>query len=599
MLRVHGDLSDPGGEANCLFRVETFVKASCTFPNREVPLSNTRRRSNFHVFLTVTLSIVLSGPFAFAVPAQGHKIMVAGPSPNAVDIARAVSLKGGNVVDVAVAMALSLSVTHPYYAALGGGGFALVKMNGKVKALDFREMAPGQAGPDLYKDKPQNASTDGGLAVGVPGIPAGLWELHKTYGKLKWKQLFTGALELSTNGFRVSGDWSDITSKTFTRFNPAGKQVFFKNQGKKSETREHLLPGEILKQPQLAKALRAFRDQGPKGFYAGAVAKDIVSAVKDSGGIISLEDLKHYKTRWLEPLTTNYAGYKIYLMPPPSSGGVVIAQAVQLIEKLDLKSKPELSALEYHYLGEIMKLSYRGRALLGDPDFAKNPIANLLSPSYIASLASKVKPDKSIPVEPLKSLKFESTETTHFSVMDSGGNAVSMTVTLNGNYGSAVVTPKFGIALNNEMDDFTTRPGQPNMFGLIQGDANKVRAGARPLSSMSPTLVEKDGQTVLAVGAPGGPRIISGVLQVLYRVLQREDDVDWAIQAPRVHHQFLPDVLYVDTKRFSPEVLIGLKALGHEKIESGSTAKVYAVKLEAGILSGAYDSRGEGAAGGY
>ena len=319
---------------------------------------------------------------------------------------------------------------------------------------------------------------DGGLAVGVPGIPAGLYELHQTYGKLKWRQLFDGPLALATKGFRVSGEWVKNTSETEERFNPSGIKTFFGPKGASYR------PGDILTQPALAQFLKRYRDEGAKAFYTGKMADDLVETVQGAKGVITLEDLKAYKTRWLEPITTNFAGYKLYLMPPPSSGGVIVAEAVRMIDKLNVKSHPEFSADEYQLLGEIEKLSYRGRAALGDPDFVKNPIEQLLNDKYLSAMAAKIKLDKTIDPEPLRDLKFEvSTEkeqTTHFSVVDSQGDSVAMTVTLNGDYGSGLVTKNFGVSLNNEMNDFMTQAGKPNMFGLIQGEPNEVRAGARP-----------------------------------------------------------------------------------------------------------------------
>ena len=542
--------------------------------------------------LALVVLVAVAASTSGAVPAKGQKIMVAGPSPYAVDIAREIHLKGGNAVDVTVACLLSMAVTHPYYASLGGGGFALVKMGSETKALDFRERAPAAAGPDLYKDKPENAPRDGGLAVGVPGISAGLWDLHKKYGKLKWKELFPPAIALAEKGFRVSGEWAALTARNAERFNDAGLKLFF------HKDKVPLKPGDLLKQPGLAALLKDLSVSGPKAFYEGKHAQDLVQTVKATGGIVTAEDLKSYKTRWLEPITADFAGYKIHLMPPPSSGGVVIKQALRLMELTKLGEKAPLSTDEFHYLTEIMKLSYRGRSLLGDPDFAKNPIAELTDEKYLAKLAAMIAPNKSIDVEPLKEVKFEPPSTTHISVMDGNGDAVAMTVTINGDWGSGVVTQKTGVALNNEMDDFTTIPGKPNMFGLIQGEANQVRAGARPLSSMSPTIAVKDGKAVLAVGAPGGPRIISSVLQVTYRALTQKIDVEQAVQAPRVHHQFLPNVVKYDDFRFSPETVEALKARGH-KLETGSTGKVYAIRREPdGILTGSADMRGEGAAGG-
>lgn len=542
------------------------------------------------------ISLVLLAPMSWAIPAEGHKIMVAGPSPYAVDVAKKVSQMGGNAVDVAVAVAFTLSVTSPYYAALGGGGFALVKAKDSVEALDFRETAPAAYTKDSFAGLEKNASTDTGHAVGVPGIPAGLFALHKKHGKLPWARVLEGPIALAEKGFQVSGEWVRRTESEKSRL--TSKKLFFTKEGKS------YLPGDILKQPELARTLKKIRSQKEAGFYKGEVARDIVASVQKAGGKMSLEDLKNYKVRWLQPLEADYAGYRLYLMPPPSSGGLVIKTALNLIEKINLTQVPALSVDELHLLAEIQARAYRGRALLGDPDFHKNPLENLLSESYLSELSRSIRKEKvttlaALPENFGADTKKEHTETTHFSVIDADGSAVAMTVTLNGNYGSGVIAEKSGVALNNEMDDFTTRPNEPNMFGLIQGLGNVVEGGKRPLSSMSPTLVTKDSKVVMALGAPGGPRIISAVLQVLYRVLGRGTDVDSAIQAPRVHHQFQPNTLFVDKDKLPPETLQALRVRGH-MIEESTLAKVYAVRVnKAGILEGAFDLRGEGAAGGF
>lgn len=555
-------------------------------------------RSLVKFFLSTVTLISVTG--AQAVPAEGQKMMVAGPSPLSADIVRDISSKGGNVIDATVAVGLALAVTTPYYAGLGGGGFALVKVKDKpVEVIDFREVAPKASTPTMYSEDKSKSSVDGGLAVGVPGVPAGLWDLHKKYGKLPWKTLVQPALKLAREGFLVSGEWVENTSENYERFSAGGKAVFFKN-GKP------LVPGDRLKQPKLAKALELLAAKGAKGFYEGAVAADIAKSVQASGGIITTEDMKNYKTRWLKPIQTQFLGFTIHLMPPPSSGGVVIKSALALTEKLKVTEKPPLSIDELHGLSEVLKMSFRGRDQLGDPDFAKNPIAQLTSEQYLQTLASQFKWNRASMLEPIKesdpllAQPEESAETTHFSILDQTGNSVALTVTLNGDYGSGVVSSDFGIALNNEMDDFTTNPGQPNMFGLIQGKANEVAPGKRPLSSMSPTLVEKDGQIVMSLGSPGGPRIISSVFQVLYRVLSSKFDIDQAIQAPRVHHQFQPPMVFTDAKKLSPDVILALRARGHKVEEIRNVAKVYGVrKNEKGWLEAAFDSRGEGGAGGH
>ena len=548
------------------------------------------------LFIFISL-LSLTPSLSQAVPTRGHKLMISAVSPHAIEMGKEVALKGGNVVDVSIAVALTLSVTHPCYAALGGGGFALVK-TGKnpVAVLDFREKAPAQTSPEFYLKKDKRASLDGGDAIAVPGILAGLWALHQKYGKIHWSQLFSGPIRLAQKGFRVSGGWTDKTHMTKNRFTSSGRRHFLKH------SKAVYKPGEIFKQKHLAKALKQIRKRNVVPFYQGDIAKDIVKSVKRAGGVLSLQDLKDYKVRWLAPLTTHFQGHKIYLMPPPSSGGVVIKSALSLIDQLGLKKLEPFSIDEFHMMSEILNRSFRGRSLLGDPDFHRNPMDMLLSESYLLKMGKSIDGGNAKKLAPLSDRwgPKESTETTHLSVLDNHGNAVAMTVTLNGAYGSAVVSEKYGIALNNEMDDFTTHPNKPNLWGLVQGRGNQVQPGKRPLSSMSPTLVEKDSKIVLSLGAPGGPTIISAVLQTLYRVLVTDLDMDKAIQAPRVHHQFLPRTLYLDEGRFTPETIEGLKKRGHQIKQRKLIGRMYAVrKNKDGILEAAHDSRGEGASGGY
>lgn len=548
----------------------------------------------FRLFFLLPLALTLFTFPASAVPAEGSKMMISAPSPYAIEVGKKIIKQGGNVVDVAVAVGLTLSVTSPYFAALGGGGFALIKIDGKVEVLDFREVAPGATHPKFYLDKAKDASIYGGAAVGVPGFPAGLYEMHKKHGKLDWKKLFDEPLRLAKKGFTVSGEWVKKTDKASAKFNRGGKKHFMKKPS------TFYRPGETLKQLGLAKALNEFRRRKIKGFYEGFVAKDIVDSVKKSGGVLSLQDMKNYKVRWLKPLQTSFMGHNIYLMPPPSSGGVVIQSALAMIEKIQLQKKQPLSVEELHLMGEILSRSFRGRGNLGDPDYHKNPLDFLLSEKYLSKMVKSISHKKSKKLKPLTiNAGTESNETTHYSILDKKGNAVALTVTLNGSYGSAVVSNRLGIAMNNEMDDFTTRPGEPNLYGLIQGMGNSVQPGKRPLSSMSPTLVEKNGKIVMSLGAPGGPRIISGTLQVLYRVLAHDWDMDKAIQAPRVHHQFLPHTLYIDKDRLSPDVTRMLKKKGH-KVEESWNSRVMGVRInKSGNLEAAFDARGEGAAGGY
>ncbi len=537
---------------------------------------------------------------SWAIPQEGQKIMISAATPEAVEAGKRIAHEGGNAIDVAVGVALTLSVTSPMNAAFGGGGFAMVKAQGKVYVLDFREKAPQKTNPTYYLGKSEKASTDGGTAVGVPGNAAGLWALHKKFGKLKWEKLFREALDLSSRGFVAFRQLSIDIDLEKNRFNPSAKAVLFNGKFPK-------ISGDTIRQPGLNSFLKKYQQMGDVAFYQGPVAQDIVSTVNENNGEMTVDDFKSYKVRWLEPLTQDFEGYRLYLMPPPSSGGLVLKTAFTLIEKMNLKQYKPLSIDELHLLGEIMSRSFRARSLLGDPDYNKNPISDLTSNEYIDSLKNSISMTKATSLKPVSknSEIFEKSETTNFSVMDNQNNAIAITFTLNGNFGSGLFSDKFGIALNNEMDDFTTKPGEPNMFGLIQGEANKVEGGKRPLSSMSPTIVEKidekngENETIMAIGAPGGPRIINGVLQAIYRTLVSGYDMDLAIQTPRIHHQFLPDKLFLDPDRFSPEIIEGLKKRGHE-MEFQKTALVYGVRKNSkGLLEGAFDSRGPGGAGGF
>lgn len=551
------------------------------------------------VFSAAVVSFSLVFHFSvtgFAIPSEGRKVMISGPSPWAVQVGKNISKKGGNVVDIAVAIELALAVTSPYYASLGGGGFALVKLNSKIDALDFREKAPSAATPKMYEGKIANAAEDGVLAVATPGMLMGIWELHKKYGKLHWSQLFSDAIMLAEKGFEVSGEWVNHTKANKGRMNREGLRTFFKKDLSSYEA------GENFKQPGLAKLLKEIRNRGPVPLYRELAADDIVQTVQAGGGILKKQDLKDYKVRWLQPIQVDFQGYKISMLPPPSSGGIVAAHALKLIEKKELWNQPAQSANELHLLGEILARSFRIRSFLGDPDFSKNAIPYALDEKLIQTEADSIRLNKKTSVEALSEKEFykEETETTHFSVMDQQGNTVAMTITINGIYGSGVVTPKYGIVLNNEMDDFTARPNVPNQFGLVQGVANQIEPKKTPLSSMNPMIVEKGGETVLSLGAPGGPRIITATLQALYRVLVSKQDIDHAIQSPRIHHQFLPDLLYAETHKMSPELLKELKAKGHTIESTVNIGKVYGVSREPGQgLKAAFDSRGEGAAGGY
>lgn len=532
-----------------------------------------------------------------AVPAEGTRIMISAPSAFAVEAGKAISARGGNLIDVAVAVGLTLAVTNPSNATLGGGGFALVSMGDGVEVLDFREMAPAATSPEFYLDREKGASWNGGAAVGVPGVAAGYWALHEKYGKLAWSDLFAMALRLAQGGMEISGTEARYAETQIDRLNQAGVRHFFKAPG------QPYRPGELLRQPALGLALKKLRDKGPAGFYQGDVAADIAATVQAENGVITVDDLANYKVRWLEPLVTEFRGHRVYTMPPPSSGGAVIKSAFELFDRVAMGQYLPLSTDEVHMMAEVLRRAFRGRALLGDPDYHTNPFEQILSESYLDEMARGIDLARAVQPEPLSEKPADdSNETTQFSILDSDGNAITLTITLNGSYGSGVVSEKYGIVLNNEMDDFTTLPGEPNAYGLFQGYGNRVQPGKRPLSSMSPTLVEKDGRIVMSLGAAGGPRIISSVIQTIYRVLVTGLDIDRAVQFPRVHHQFLPNKLYMDEFKFSPEVILGLRQRGHETVEQRPAylGRIKAVRLnDKNYLEAAYDNRSEGAVGGY
>ena len=521
-----------------------------------------------------------------AVPFKAEKFIVSGPSPHSPMVAERIFKQNGNIIDMAVGAAFALSVTHPYYVSLGSGGFALIKMKNKVRALNFRETASYNMSSDFF-EKSGLSSQYGGASVGVPGFVAGMWELHKKYGRLPWDQVIAPAVLLAEKGFLVSGDWTDITKKSKNKFNSVGKKIFFKKG-------QPYRVNELFRQPALAKALKLIQKRKTDVFYKGDIGKDIISEIKKEKGVLSLEDLKKYKARWQEPVSFSFRGYTIYSMPLPSSGGLILMRALKLIEQKKLYKKELYSFDEIHLLGEIMSRAFLPRMLMGDPAFSNFDEKKWLSDKNLNSAAKSISQKRSVKIPIPK----ESEETTHIALMSAKGNVVSMTLTLNGLYGSHVVSPKYGIVLNNQIDDFTTRLGQANMFGLIQGKNNSIQKGKYPLSSMTPSIVEKKGKSIMAVGGAGGPTIITSVLQTIYRYLVSKMSLDHAIYSPRIHHQFLPRQLFMENKRFSPELILNLKLRGHKIQFKDYIAKVFAVAKEEDQLLGMAEIRVEGSAGG-
>ena len=504
-------------------------------------------------------------------PVHARQGLVVAQEALAGQVGLAVLQQGGNATDAAVAVGFALAVTLPQAGNLGGGGFLLVHDNGKKQseALDFRETAPAVVGRDFYLNE-QGEVDETRLrhhhqAAGVPGTVAGLALAHARHGRLPWRQLVEPAVRLAEQGFPVSPELARSLREARERMTPwpASMKAFFKSDGSAYQ------PGETLTEPDLAASLKLIAEQGAKAFYEGEIAQKLVADMQANQGSITLDDLKRYRAVIRAPARGTYRGYDIVSMPPPSSGGVHLIQILNILETWPLSEGGHNSAATIHRLAEAMKLAYADRSeYLGDPDFVKVPVAGLTSKAYAKELAARIDPNRAKPsseIKPGQPQRFESEQTTHYSVVDRDGNAVAVTYTLNFAYGSGIVAAGTGILLNNEMDDFAAKPGVPNAYGLIGGAANAVGPGKRPLSSMAPTLVLKDGQPVLVTGSPGGSRIISTVLQLVSNVIDHRLNLAEATAAPRVHHQWLPDELRVE-EGLSPDTVRLLEGLGHKVV---------------------------------
>jgi len=536
-------------------------------------------------------------------PLHTRNAMVVAQEPLATDVGVAVLKAGGNAVDAAVAVGFALAVTHPFAGNIGGGGFMLVRMaDGRTTFIDFREKAPMKASRDMYLDaegKVTRDSLEGWRASGVPGSVRGFELAHKKFGRKTWADDLQPAVALASNGFTVSYPLyeslqSTNTKKLLSKF-PDSKRIFLS-----------VGHGDKLVQTELAQTLERIRDKGAYEFYEGETAHKLAAEMASNGGLITLDDLKDYQAVERKPLTGRYHDFDVITSPPPSSGGIGILQMLGMLEGSGYEKTGAGSAASIHFAAEAMRRFYADRSeYLGDPEFFKNPIGQLLNPRYIASRRASIDREHATPSSEIRQGDlgpYESTETTHYNVVDSEGNAVAVTYTLNGGYGSGVTVPGLGFLLNNEMDDFAAKPGEPNMFGLIQGEANAIQPGKRPLSSMTPTMLVRDGKLYLVLGAPGGSRIINGVLEVILNVvdfhMNAQDAVDW----PRFHHQWMPDQLYLE-RGVSPDTIDRLRAMGHKIAPAESTtpvvARVEAILIDNGWLQGGADGRGNAKADGY
>jgi gamma-glutamyltranspeptidase/glutathione hydrolase len=534
-------------------------------------------------------------------PVRTRKAMVVAQEPVATDVGVAVLKGGGNAIDAAVAVAFALAVTHPSAGNIGGGGFILARFSdGRTTFIDFRERAPETASRNMYLDDAGNltaGSRVGWRAAGVPGTVRGLEYAHRKYGSKNWPDLLAPAVELARQGAVLS--YAEARSicgarKLLERF-PESKRIFLKG-GACFEA------GEKLVQPELAATLTRIARDGARDFYEGETARRLASEMASNGGTITLEDLKRYEVVERAPLTGRYKGYDIITAPPPSSGGIGLLQMMGMLEGTGYEKTGAGSAAAIHFLAEVMRRYYADRAeYLGDPDFVKAPVRGLLNRDYVLKLRSSIDPARATPSDTLRAGNapdYERTETTHFNVVDEHGNIVALTYTINGSYGNGVTVPGLGFLLNNEMDDFAAKPGEPNMFGLVQGEANAIAPRKRPLSSMTPTIVLRRGKPYIVAGAPGGSRIITGVTQVILNVLDFGMTIQEAVDQPRFHHQWKPDRLMME-KGFSPDTIALLEQRGHKVEPIATVASVEAIVFDGGWIQGAQNGRSAGKAAGY
>ncbi|MGZ3873512.1 MAG: gamma-glutamyltransferase [Mucilaginibacter sp.] len=532
-----------------------------------------------------------------------HNGMVVCATPDAAKAGLDILKKGGNAVDAAVAVQFALAVTLPEAGNIGGGGFMVYRSaKGKTNTLDFREKAPAKATENMYLDSAGNVIPDMSLlthqASGVPGSVDGMVKAHRKYGKLKWADLVQPAIDLAHNGFKISERLArslNGDSAVFKKLNP-GKPYFLNSAGWKT--------GDLLVQEDLAKTLALIRDKGRNGFYKGRVADELMQEMVNGKGIITKTDLKHYHAVWRKALTGNYKDYHIITMPPPSSGGVALLQLLHTVEKYPLRRWGHNRDSTVQLMVEAERRVYADRSkYLGDPDFYKVPVDSLLKPGYIVSRMKDFNWNAATPsstVQPGAFVGYESDQTTHYSIVDGDGNAVAITTTLNGSFGSKIVVNGAGFLLNNEMDDFSAKPGVPNMFGLVGGRANSIQPGKRMLSSMTPTIIEREGKLFMVVGTPGGSTIITSVFQTILNVIEFNQDMQQAVNSGRFHHQWLPDEVQVEDDALDTATTNTLRQKGYKIINNGPSGRVDAILInKAGYYEGGADPRGDDTKMGY
>jgi gamma-glutamyltranspeptidase/glutathione hydrolase len=522
--------------------------------------------------------------------------MVVCAYPEAAQVGLAILKKGGNAVDAAVAVQFALEVTFPEAGNIGGGGFMIYRSaKGETNTLDFREKAPAAASVNMYLDAAGNVIPNMSLAThqasGVPGSVAGMVEANRKYGKLKWAELVQPAFDLAHNGFKISKHLADAFNRsqnTFKKANP-GKNYLLKDTPWQ--------PGDLLVQADLAKTLEQIRDKGRDGFYGGVVADQIVAEMKSGNGLITKADLQNYHAVWRKPLIGTYKEYKVISMPPPSSGGVALLSLLKSVENYPLHRWGHNSDSTVQVMVEAERRVYADRSkYLGDPDFYKVPVDSLLRASYILGRMSSFTWAAATPsasIQPGSISGYESDQTTHYSITDKEGNAVAITTTLNGSFGSKIFVNGAGFLLNNEMDDFSSKPGVPNMYGLLGGKANSIQPNKRMLSAMTPTIIEKNGKLFMVVGTPGGATIITSVFQTILNVIEFDQDMQQAVASKRFHHQWMPDNVQAERGAFDAATQSKLEAKGYKFVNS-TIGRVDAIlKLPSGYYQGGADPRGD------
>lgn len=564
------------------------------------------------IVVLVVLVSVLNVTLAFArEPVRARHGMVASTNEVASRVGVEIMKRGGNAIDAAIAVAFALAVTHPSAGNLGGGGFMMIRLrDGRTTAIDYREMAPGAAHRNVYLDKNGNliegegGSLVGYRAAGVPGTVRGMEFALKKYGsgKLTWAQLVEPARQLAGRGFTVTNELarSLYANREYLEKYAETKRIYLRGGRFYQE-------GELFRQPELAATFARLQRFGPNEFYEGETARLIVADMKRNNGLMTMEDLHGYIAKERTPVRGNYRGYEIISMPPPSSGGAVLIQMLNILEGFDLQKLDANSSDRYHLMAEAMRRAFADRAeYMGDSDFVKVPVPGLIDKAYAATLRATINTERASTSEEIRAGRpagYESEQTTHFTVVDAEGNAVANTYTLNNSYGSAAVAKGTGLLLNDEMDDFAAKPGTPNMYGLIQGERNAVAPKKRPLSAMTPTIVlRKDGSLWFTVGSPGGPTIINTVLCVITNVIDYEMNIQEAIDFPRIHHQWLPDELVGEPFGLSGDTQKALAARGHKiaKLHYLGDAEGIMIEEKTGVRLGATDPRrSDGQAVGY